>query len=81
MCTCPMCVFVHLRQNGNTGYLCICLCVCVCVCVQDKLSGKLDSGLEGMLPMVLEMQSKLAFIESKHHIHASSLQPLHLSIT
>lgn len=45
--------------------------VCTCVCVQDKLSGKLDTGLEGMLPMVLEMQSKLAFIESKHHTHAS----------
>ena len=27
-----------------------------------------DGGLESMMPMVLEMQSKLAFIESKHHI-------------
>ena len=54
--------------------------MCVCACVQDKLSGKLDSGLEGMLPMVLEMQSKLAFIESKHHTRASCLQPLYLSI-
>lgn len=45
--------------------------MCMFVCVQGKLSGKLDAGLEGMLPMVLEMQSKLSFIESKHHIHTS----------
>lgn len=46
------------------------------VCVQGQLSRKLDAdmlpkgdgGLESMMPMVLEMQSKLAYIESKHRI-------------
>lgn len=48
----------------------------MCMCVQGQLSHKLDAnmlpkgdgGLESMMPMVLEMQSKLAYIESKHHI-------------
>ena len=71
---------MHIFICVHVPCACLCICLCVCACVQDKLSGKLDSGLEGMLPMVLEMQSKLAFIESKHHTHASCLQPLCLSI-
>lgn len=65
-------VHLYIYILMETIYMYMYMHVCMFVCLQSQLSGKLDAGLEGMLPMILEMQSKLAFIESKHHIHARS---------